>query len=398
MSVSEVAANADPLIYLIAGELSGDALGGALMKSLKSRCNDRIRFAGIGGPAMAAEGLESAFPMEELSLFDLHEILLKLPSLLGRISQTEAAIRRLRPSAIVTIDCPRFSLRVSRRVRDLGAPLIHYVAPTVYAYAPGRAAKMARYLDHLLLLFPFEKPYFDVVDLPSTYVGPNILEDPTLKGDAMRFRRQHNIPAERKILCLVPGSRKIEIQNMLPVFDETVARLAARIPGLQVVVPTVPTTADRVRAAAEKWPGPAILVGDEQDKRDAMAASDVALTKSGSVSLEPAAEQVPTVVGGRVFVLSLIQALRGLSLKYISLPNWILDRMSVPEFRQLGCKPGPMADMLERFLTDPDACARQRADQREIMRVLQFDQRKPSERAADKVLELLTKASRIPSD
>jgi lipid-A-disaccharide synthase len=383
-----------PLVYMIAGELSGDVIGGALMSAIKTRTGNRARFAGVGGDAMAAEGLESVFPMDELSIFELHEILFQLPQLLGRLKQVADDIRRMKPSVLVTIDCPKFSLRVARRVRDLGIPLVHYVAPTVYAYAPRRADAMAEYLDHLLLLFPFEKPYFDAVGLPTTYVGPHILESPFLVGDGARFRRRHGIPDDAELLCVLPGSRSGEIRNMLPVFDKVVRILGSRFPRLRIVTAVTPKSEAAVRATAVSWPGSPICVSDAADKMDAMSASNVALSKTGSVTLELAAAGVPTVIGARVFPLSWIQAVRGVTLTYVCLPNWILDRQAVPEFVQPNCRPRPIADAVARLLTDRTAADRQRADLAEVMNRLRVDQARPSDRAADAIMQLMSRADR----
>jgi len=375
---------------MIAGELSGDAIGGALIAALKKRFEGRVHFAGIGGEAMQAEGLSSLFPMTELSLIDIGDILIQLPHLLGRLRDTVGEVRRLRPVALVTIDCPKFSLRVSRRVRDLGIPLVHYVAPSVYAYAPGRAKAMAAYIDHLLLLFPFEKPYFDAVGLPTTYVGPHILETPEMAGDGPGFRRRHDVADDAAVLCVLPGSRASEVRLLLPIYGRAVALLAARFPGLSVVVPTTSAVEDRVRAAAQGWPCPAIVVTDADGRRDAIAASDAALAKAGTVTLELAAARVPSVVCGKLAALSWVQALQGTSIKYIALPNWILDRDAIPEFRQYGCRPGPIADAVARLLADPAARAAQQRDLDDVMSLLQTDGRAPSERAADAIMTLLS--------
>jgi lipid-A-disaccharide synthase len=341
---------------------------------------------------MQAEGLNSLFPMNELSNIDLFDILVQLPHLLGRLRETVSEVRRLRPAALVTIDSPKFNLRLAHRVRDLGIPLVHYAAPSVYAYAPGRAKAMAAFIDHLLLLFPFERPYFDAVGLTTTYVGPNILEQPDPVGDGSRFRRRHGLASDAPVLCVLPGSRRSEVRLLLSVFDRSVALLARRFPDLTVVVPTTSNVESEVGAVAHGWPGPAIVVTGADDRRDAIAAADAALTKAGTVTLELAAARVPSVVCGKLALLSFIQAVRGVSIKYIALPNWILDRDAVPEFRQYGCRPGPIADVLTELLTDPGARAAQQADLDEVMRLLWTDGRAPSEKAADAIMHLLSKS------
>ncbi|MBT7487568.1 MAG: lipid-A-disaccharide synthase, partial [Rhodospirillales bacterium] len=176
-----------PLIFLIAGEPSGDALGANLMASLKKETKGRARFAGIGGPKMAAEGLESLFPMEELSVMGLFEILPKIPRLRFLINETVSQIATLRPDALVTIDSPGFTLRVAKKVAGLGFPLVHYVAPSVWAWKPGRAKKIARYLNHVLALLPFEPSYMLRAGLSCTFVGHPVLESGADKGDGPAF-------------------------------------------------------------------------------------------------------------------------------------------------------------------------------------------------------------------
>ena len=168
--------DARPLLYLIAGEPSGDLLGGSLMAALRLRTGDRVAFAGIGGPKMIEQGLEPLFPMTELAVMGLAEIVPKLPHLMRRGEQTVADIARLRPAALITIDAPGFALRVAERVKPLGVPRIHYVAPSVWAWKPGRAAKIAKYLTHLLALLPFEPPYFEKEGLPCSFVGHPAIE------------------------------------------------------------------------------------------------------------------------------------------------------------------------------------------------------------------------------
>ncbi|MCP4328815.1 MAG: lipid-A-disaccharide synthase [Alphaproteobacteria bacterium] len=382
----------DPLIFLIAGEPSGDAIGGALMTAMKRKTGGRIRFAGIGGEAMQAEGLDSLFPMSELTLYDLGDVAARYWSLVKRLRETENTARSLHPAAIVTIDCPMFSLRVSRRLRDLGVPLIHYVAPRVYAYLPGRAAAMAKFLDHLLFLFPFEKPYFDAVGLESTYVGPNILERPDSPGDGPGFRRRHGIAEDARVLAVLPGSRNSELRLILPIFDAVIGRLAQEFPDLVIVAPTTTQMRKRVSDSASTWPAPTILATDIAEKRDAFAACDVALAAAGTVTLELAAAGVPAVVCGRIAALNLLRVFRGLRVKYISIPNWILDRAAIPEFRQYGCRPKAIAEAVGRLLADPAARATQSADLEEVVSRLRIGDKRPSDRAAERIMELVSDA------
>ena len=182
-----------PLFFLIAGEASGDLLGARLMRGLKKLTNGEARFAGIGGPRMRAEGMEILFPQEELAHFGLFELLRHVPHLLGRMNETVAEVKRLRPAALITIDAPDFCFRVAKRLKGEGIPLIHYVAPTVWAWRPGRARKIAKFLDHLLALLPFEPPYFTREGLACTFVGHPIVESGAGQGDGARFRAKYHI-------------------------------------------------------------------------------------------------------------------------------------------------------------------------------------------------------------
>src|SRR6201996_637473 len=209
-----------PLIYLIAGEPSGDLLGGSLMAALRRKTGNRVRFAGIGGPKMIEQGLTPLFPMAELAVMGLAEILPKLRGLMRRGEETVADIARLKPAALVTIDSPGFTLRVAQRVVPLGVPRIHYVAPSVWAWKPERAAKIAKYLDHLLALLPFEPPYFEKEGLPTTFVGHSAIEGPAGKGDGGAFRVRHGLAPDRRGGVPAPGGPGGEIDTRQPQLPE----------------------------------------------------------------------------------------------------------------------------------------------------------------------------------
>lgn len=378
-----------PLIYLIAGEPSGDVLGARLMAALKQATGGQVRFAGVGGDRMIAEGLDSLFPMEELTLFGLAELLPKLPNLIRRIGQTAGDILARRPDAVVTIDAPDFCFRVLKKVRraDPAIKLIHYVAPTVWAWRPGRAARIARFLDHLLVLLPFEPPYFEAVGLPATFVGHSIVEAGVERGDGAAFRARHGIATGTPLLCVLPGSRFSEIRVLLPDFAATLALLKQRHPDLTVVVPTLGKVAGTVRQAVAGWPVPTIVVEGDRDKYDAMAASDAALAASGTVALELALARLPAVIAYRIHPLTYRLYRRLIRVKYANLVNIMLDRMLVPERLQNDCTPDRLADAVSVLLTDP-AARREQVDG--VARVAQWlgqgSDKTPSQRAASAVL------------
>jgi lipid-A-disaccharide synthase len=378
-----------PLLYLIAGEPSGDLLGASLMAALRARTGDAVRFAGIGGPKMIAQGMEPLFPMTELAVFGLAEILPKLPHLLRRGEQTVADIARLRPAALITIDAPGFALRVAERVKPLGVPRIHYVAPSVWAWKPGRAAKIAKYLNHLLTLLPFEPPYFEREGLASTFVGHPAIEGMAGKGDGAAFRVRHGLAQDRRVIIMLPGSRSGEIARMLPVFLETLRRLRQGRDAFTVAVPVPEYLAARVSAGMARSGLESILISGDAEKFDAFAAAELALAKSGTVTLELALSGVPAVIGYRINRLTHFIAVRMTFGKYAGLPNVILDRPLMPELLQYDCVPERLAAELSRLLDDPSARRAQLAGGDEIRRLLSPEGRTPSEAAADAVLKVL---------
>lgn len=377
-----------PLIFLVAGEPSGDALGASLMKGLKTR-RKGLRFAGVGGELMAAEGLESLFPMQELSVMGLAEVLPRLPNLLKRIGQTAREAEGLRPDAVVTIDSPDFSFRVARKLEGKGIPLIHYVAPSVWAWRPGRAAKIAKFLDHLLTLLPFEPPYFEREGLSATFVGHPVVEGGAGKGDAERFRHEYGIANDDKVLCLLPGSRMGEVKRLLPIFAEALQMIVTRYPNLHVVVPTVPSVEYEVQATVAHWPVLHTVVTDTDARWDAFAAADVALAASGTVSLELAMAGTPTVIAYKVNALTAWLAKKLLKIRWVSLVNLLRDGAVVPELLQESCTPERLAASVHVLLSDEVARRLQRNESRQALEMLGLDGPSPGLRAADAVLGVI---------
>jgi len=379
-------------IFLVAGEPSGDVLGARLMAALRaSNGGGNVRFVGVGGERMLAEGLERLFPMDELALFGLAELLPKLPNLIRRIRQTSGAILDLGPDAAVFIDAPDFCFRVAKRVRAAGRgiPLIHYVAPTVWAWRPGRAAKIARFLDHLLALLPFEPPYFQKVGLDCTFVGHPIIESGADLGDAGRCRARYGIDPDRPLLCVLPGSRRSEVTKLLPDFERAVSVLVMKHPGLQVILPTVPQVGPIVRAGVAGWPVPVTVVEGDQDKYDAFAAATVALAASGTVALELALARVPSVIAYRIHPLTYRLYRRLIRVRYVNLVNIMLDRPLVPELLQDECVPERLAAEVDRLLSDPSVRQAQMDGVAEVSRWLGQGDTAPSARAAEAVLRVI---------
>ncbi len=209
-----------PLVFIIAGEPSGDNLGARIMAALTQKTDGRVRFAGVGGERMGAHGLDSLFPMADLSIFGVLEILPHIPNVLRRTYQTAWAIRRLRPDAVLTIDCPAFSIGVAKRVTGRGIPLIQLNGPKVWAYRPGRARRVARVYDHLLTLLPFAAPYFEADGLACSFIGHPVIESGVEKGDGPAFRDRHGIPENAPLLCVLPGAFSGELPTEVPWLEQ----------------------------------------------------------------------------------------------------------------------------------------------------------------------------------
>lgn len=383
-------------LCLVAGEHSGDRIGADLMQALIRQSGGRIRFSGLGGEEMiaagAAQGFRPWFPMQDVAVAGIVEILPHLPRLFLRLRESLARIREDRPDMLVTIDAPGFSFALGKRLVGSGIPHVHFVAPTVWAWRPGRARTISRFLDHLLMIFPFEAPYFERWGLGCSFVGHPVMERGLERGDGMAFRKRHGIPAGAPLLCLLPGSRQGEVSRLLPVFAETVTRLGRRFPDLQIVIPTVPSVDAHVRAAVSGWSNAPILVEDSQQKADVFAAADLALAASGTVTYELAAAGLPMVVAYRVAPVTALILRVLLKVRYASVVNLILSRPVVPEFIQGRCR----ADLLETavgdLLSDPEARNRQKDALRDVALALGQGGAPTSQRAASILLDLIRKA------
>lgn len=381
----------EPLhIFVVAGEASGDALGGALMAELRDLSHRPVRFSGVGGPAMSAQGLDSLFDYSELSVMGLIEIVPHARRLLRRIREVVGAIERDPPDLLMTIDSPGFAFGVIRRLGSWTFPRIHYVAPTVWAWRARRVHKFRRHFDHLLALLPFEPPWFEKVGLPCTFVGHPVTEMARASDTAKRaFRESHGISADAVMLSVLPGSRRGELDRHLASFGQTIAQLARRHDRLHVVLPTLPHLKTRLLTDTSDWPVAVTVVEDAAMRATAMAASDIALAASGTVTLELARERVPTIVAYRLAPVSAWLLRRMVRVQYASIVNLIAGREVVPEFLQQNMRPDRMADGLESLLTDTERRNAMREGQETAMRALGEGGPPPSRRAAKAVLDVV---------
>lgn len=373
-------------LFLIAGEPSGDRLGAALMAGLKSLAS--VEFTGVGGPLMQAEGLDSLFPMEELSVMGIAEVLPKYFPLKRRIRQTAEAVLTSGAEALVTIDSPDFCFRVAALVKSARPEFrtIHYVAPSVWAWRPGRATKMAKVIDHVLALLPFEPPYMTAAGMTCDFVGHPVVTEPLATA-----AEKAAFAGEGPLLLALPGSRKGEVTRLVPVFGEVVGRLKAAHPGLRVALPTVRGVAGLVRELTGAWAVQPEIIEDPARKRGAFAAADVALAASGTVSLELAANGCPMVIAYDMHPLSLWLMRRAALIETVTLVNLVSETRVVPEFIGPDCRAERIAPALEAMLADPSA---QRAAMAVTMERLGKGGEFPGLRAARSVLTFLQRGLR----
>lgn len=380
------------LVYVVAGEASGDVLGARLIAALRAKRPD-LDVAGIGGPRMAEQGVTSLFDYRELALMGLLEVLPKVFRLKRLLADAAADVATRRPDVIVTIDSPGFTLRLAEMVRPIGQPIVHYVAPQVWAWRPGRVVKLRRKVDRILCLLPFEPIFFEAAGIPVTFVGHPVLESGADAGDAARFRSSHALADDARPVIVMPGSRRMEATRLLPVFGAALRIAAQRLPGLRPVLPVAPIVADAVRAAAADWPAAPILVDGNDAKHDAFAAvaasGGAGLIKSGTSSLEMAVAAIPHVVAYRVNPITAAIVRRLVKVPHASLVNLLAEREVVPERIQEDCTPEALAEALLRPMLDPAVAAAQRAGFVEALALLRAPEGLPSVAAAEAVLAAL---------
>jgi lipid-A-disaccharide synthase len=389
------APQARPLsIYLVAGEESGDALGGALARALTARAGDGVKLAGVGGRAMAAAGIVSPFAIDDLSIIGIAGLAQRLPTIFRRIRETADAVVAARPDALVIIDSPDFTHRVARRVRRRAPeiPILDYVSPTVWAWRPWRARAMRAYVDCVLAILPFEPAvYVELNGPPCLYVGHPLIERlAELRPNAEEAQRRR---ADPPLVLVLPGSRSSEIETLLAIFGAAIGQLAARIGAIELVLPTVPHLATRVRAGVAGWPVAPRVVLDPAEKWAAFRTARAALAASGTVTLELALAGVPTVAAYKVSLLAEIVMRLHSPLKTVILANLAIGERVVPEFLQRDCRPEKLAEALEQLFADTAERSRQIEGFAKLDHIMAVDTA-PSGKAAATVLDVARRGRR----
>jgi lipid-A-disaccharide synthase len=385
-------------IFLIAGEESGDRLGASLMAAIEALAPGPVTFSGVGGSAMAERGLRSLFPLDELAINGFSAIPARLPRILRRIREAADAVIAARPDSLVIIDSPDFTHRVARRVRTVAPniPIVDYVSPTVWAWRPGRAAAMRHYVDHVLALLPFEPEALRRLGgPPCTFVGHPLAEAmATLRPSPAEAARR---AAEPPLLLVLPGSRGGEIRRHLATFGVAVALAKERLGAAEIVLPTMPHLAERVRHDTAAWPTAPRIVIEPAQKWAAFRQARAALAASGTVTLELALAQVPTVVAYKVTLLEELIARALVKVKTVGLANIILDEMVMPELLQRHATAKNLADALVAIAGDTPQRRRQCEAFVKLDAIMEIGSRAPSARAAATVIAVSRKSPQCQS-
>ena len=383
-------------VYLIAGEPSGDLLGSRLMRALRRKTAGNVAFFGLGGDTMEAEGLKPLFDISDLAIMGLIEVIPSIPKVLRHIKETIADIMRVQPDIVITIDSWSFSSRVHQKLRKLkaGIPQLHYVAPQVWAWKKKRAKTMYKYIDALMTLLPQEPKYFTPYHLETVFVGHPVIESEVLQADGNEFRRQYQIPDDKKIITLLPGSRHNEVGRLLPVFADAARQLLAQNPNFYFVIPTVRTVARHVKAEAAKLNLPLLVVESQQDRYNAFRASSAAIAASGTVALELAICRIPHIIGYKVSPLTAFIADKFLKIQFVNLSNIMLGREVVPELLQEQCIAGNIVRYINELLSHGELYHRQMDGFDKVKALLSNGEQTPSDNAADFILDLISRTRR----
>jgi lipid-A-disaccharide synthase len=381
---------------LVCGEPSGDRLGAELMTGLSALTGDAVRFIGVGGPAMAEQGLRSLFPLNDTAVMGLREVVPRIPAILRRVREASDYAVREKPDAVVCIDSPDFTHRIAQRLKRIAPQIrtVNYAAPQVWASRSYRARKMARYFDLVLALLPFEAPFFEAYGLHAIFVGNPVIERAAQMKGGGGLRARLGLAPEATVLAVLPGSRMNEVRLLLPPFRDAVERIHQKVPGLVCLLPNVQHVARYVGEHTRDWPTPLHILESDADKYAAFNAAHAAIAASGTVTTELALAGTPMVVAYRLGALTYQLVRHFVHVKYMTLANILLDRPAVPEFLQYACTGRALAEAALPLLLHESARTRQQKDLAEAMEKLGRGGELPSLRAARALLEFV---SEVPS-
>ncbi len=377
-------------IFIIAGEASGDILGADLMKSIIKK-NPDVVFCGVGGEEMnKIPSFKSLFNIRDIAVMGFVEVLKNLFTIKKRIKQTVQKILKFKPDVVITIDAPGFNMNVVKKVKGQlpNTKFIHYVAPQVWAWKEKRAKKIAEVFDYLLCLFPFEPAYFEKYGLKCIVVGHTAIQN--IKGNPDRFLKQNNISVDDVVITLLPGTRKQMAEKLLPIYSDVVDELYNKIKNVKIVIPTTENMKYFIFNETKCWKREPIIITGKQNRYDAFLASSVALAISGTSVLELALAGTPTVVAYKISPITYCIAKRLVKIKYVSLPNIIMEREIVPEFIQGECTVPKLLNAMVKSISDKKYIEKYRKNV-ELLKNKMYGEspKSPSDKAAEAVLKII---------
>ncbi|MEK9693604.1 MAG: lipid-A-disaccharide synthase [Rhodospirillaceae bacterium] len=378
-----------PIVFLLAGEPSGDLLGGSIMAALREETNGNISFAGVGGEKMESEGINSLFPIEDISLMGIFELLPHARRLYQRINQTVEAIKKIEPDILLTIDSPGFAIAVLKRLRGTTFPKIHYVAPSIWAWRPGRVNKFLGRIDHLLCLLPFEPKLFEEKGLPASFVGHPVLERDFSERKGDSFRERFGIRRGDTVLGVFPGSRSGELKHHISIFLEVAKRLDQKYPNLKVVIPTLPSLHKSISDACQKHQMSVTIVSSEKDRWEAMAGCNFGLAASGTVALELVKARVPSVIGYHANFFTEVVARLFVKVRFVNLCNILADDEIIPERIMSKCRPDTLFEELVTLIENSEVAEKQIDSAESQLKKLRPNENLPSKSAARTLLGYL---------
>ena len=383
------------LVYLIAGEPSGDMLGARLMRALKSQ-DSSIEFTGVCGDNMEKEGMHSLFDISDLAVMGLVEVIPSIPKVLRHIRETVQDIKEKKPDIVITIDSWSFSARVHKALRkqNIKVKQMHYVAPQVWAWKKKRAKTMYKYIDRLLTLFPNEPKYFTPHNLPTDFVGHPVVESSMINADSKDFISQYNIPEDKKIALILPGSRHNEVANLLPIFLDVVDELKKTNKDLYFVLPTVKTVENRVRNILKQRNSDILVINTQQERYSAAQSASFAIAASGTVALELAIINVPHIIAYKAPALTAWLVRHISNIKYVNLTNILLDKLIVPELLQDECNKENILKNVNLLLDkNSDLYKTQEKGFDELRQNLGVGKVRPSQKAAEIIINEIKRIS-----
>jgi lipid-A-disaccharide synthase len=377
-------------IFIIAGEPSGDRLGGMLVKSLRKKCTYKLDIYGIGGSDLLSNGLKPIFPISDISVMGFTSVLFNIHRLIKRIQETSSAIIKLNPDIVITIDSPDFCFRVAERVKKTksSVKIVHYVAPQIWAWRESRAKNMNKFIDHLIAIFPFEKVYFDKYNLPCSYFGNPLVELDFSHADISAFISTNNISKDYFKILLFPGSRISDVPRLLNIFLASINNLRRSGKKIHVIIPTLDELKNVIKKEMVKVSFPYTIVTKKADKNAAYKSADVAVATSGTVSVDLAVARVPYITAKKVSFLSYLIAKILVKIKFINMINILMEKEVVPELIQKDCNPQKISYLINSLLESEKKRNEQLDHTKEALKKIGFGDN-PNDKIADSIIEFI---------